>query len=228
MKRFLLIVVAAIAACLGFGAPSASAVEVPILGVHSHSHSYDSHAQPAALAGTATERGPSAYDHAATTHNAVVLRSDGALAGPSNAAPRAICACDAPVIPAQVDSAAGTTSGPTGANSGYLSSFELSRVAAKTAPELASGLERTGTALSKSDAFHRSVSWVVDNSAAQRFAIKGGDGVSRELYQLPGEVNGKSGVFEWIIDRSGSNPAINHQRFIPGGSVTGYPNQVVP
>lgn len=100
--------------------------------------------------------------------------------------------------------------------------------AAKATPELASGLERTGSALSRSDPFHRSVSWVVDNPAAQRFGIKGGDGVARDLYQLPGEVNGKSGVFEWIIDRSGTNPVINHQRFIPGGSVTGYPNQVVP
>jgi hypothetical protein len=101
-------------------------------------------------------------------------------------------------------------------------------VAADSAPELASGLERTGSALAKSDPFHRSVSWVVDNPAAQRFAIKGGDGVIRELYQIPGEVNGKSGVFEWIIDRSGSNPVVNHQRFIPGGSVTGFPNQVAP
>lgn len=102
------------------------------------------------------------------------------------------------------------------------------RVAAKTADELASGMGRTGSALTKSDPFHRSVSWVVDNPAAERFAIRGGDGVGRELYQLPGEVNGKSGVFEWIIDRSGSNPFINHQRFIPGGSITGVPNQVVP
>jgi len=30
---------------------------------------------------------------------------------------------------------------------------------------------------------------VVDNPAAQRFAIEGGDGVSRQLYQLPGELN---------------------------------------
>lgn len=37
-----------------------------------------------------------------------------------------------------------------------------------------------------------------------------------------------SGQVKWIIDRSGTNPVINHQRFIPGGSVTGYPNQVVP
>jgi filamentous hemagglutinin len=72
------------------------------------------------------------------------------------------------------------------------------------------------------------VSWVVDNPAAQQFTIKGGDGVARELYQLPGELNGKSGVFEWMIDRSGTNPVIRHQRFIPGGSITGYPNQVIP
>jgi RHS repeat-associated protein len=86
----------------------------------------------------------------------------------------------------------------------------------------ASTLERTGSAL-RDDVFHRSVSWVVDNPAAQRFLIKGGDGVRRDLYQLPGEVNGKPGVFEWIIDRSGT---ITHQRFIPGGNVTGFPNQV--
>lgn len=118
---------------------------------------------------------------------------------------------------------------PTGTKPLFMPTTPSARsVAAKSAPEMASGLERTGSALSKSDALHRSVSWVVDNPAAQRFAIKGGDGVGRELYQLPGEVNGKSGVFEWIIDRSGSNPVINHQRFIPGGSVTGFPNQVVP
>ena len=63
--------------------------------------------------------------------------------------------------------------------------------------------------------------------AAQHFAISGGDGVARDLYQLSGEVNGKSGVFEWIIDHSGADSVINHQRFIPGGSVSGYPNQVV-
>jgi hypothetical protein len=79
----------------------------------------------------------------------------------------------------------------------------------------------------KGDLFHRSVSWVVgvDDPSAQRFAITGGDGVARDLYQLPGELNGKPGVFEWIVDRSGTDPVIPHQRFIPGGSVTGWPNQ---
>lgn len=50
--------------------------------------------------------------------------------------------------------------------------------------------------------------------------------MKRELYQLKGGVNEKPGVFEWIIDRNGSNPVINHQRFIPGGSITGFENQV--
>jgi hypothetical protein len=64
------------------------------------------------------------------------------------------------------------------------------------------------------------------NPAAQRFSITGGGGgAQRSLYQLPGEVNGKAGIFEWIVDESGSNPVIDHQRFIPGGEVTGYPNQ---
>jgi hypothetical protein len=50
--------------------------------------------------------------------------------------------------------------------------------------------------------------------------------VQRMPYQLPGEGNGKPGVFEWILDDSGSSPVITHQRFIPGGGVSGYPNQV--
>jgi hypothetical protein len=87
-----------------------------------------------------------------------------------------------------------------------------------------SQMERVGSGL-KEDAYHRSTSWVVDNPAAQRFTIRGGDGVARELYQLPGAVNDKPGVFEWIVDRSGSEPVINHQRFIPGGRMTGLPNQ---
>jgi hypothetical protein len=88
-----------------------------------------------------------------------------------------------------------------------------------------SRVDRVGSAL-QDDPFHRSVSWVVDSPDAQQFAFTGGDGVQRLLYQLPGEVNGKPGVFEWILDETGSNPVITHQRFIQGGTVTGYPNQV--
>jgi filamentous hemagglutinin len=67
---------------------------------------------------------------------------------------------------------------------------------------------------------------VVDNPEAERFQITGGDGVQRTLYQLPGELNDKPGTFERIVDDSGDNPVITHQRFIFGDNVTGYPNQV--
>lgn len=42
------------------------------------------------------------------------------------------------------------------------------------------------------------------------------------LYQVPGSYRGRSGVFEWIVDRG----YVTHRRFIPGGIVTGFPNQV--
>lgn len=188
----------------------------------------DSHPARAASTNAASERGPPARYDRATTRDAIDRRSRGASARPGAVQTCAHSIYDIPSSLVHVDNRLGTTPGSAGSASGDLSLFQRDQDAAEDAPELASGIERTGSALAKSDPFHRSVSWVVDNPAAQRFAIKGGDGASRELYQLPGEVNGKSDVFEWIIDRSGSNPVINHQRFIPGGSVTGFPNQVVP
>ena len=78
----------------------------------------------------------------------------------------------------------------------------------------------------RDDPLHGATSWVVDDPAAPRFTIRGGNSVRRTLYQLPGEVNGKSGVFEWIVvDNPAGDPLITHQRFIPGGQVTGSPNQ---
>ena len=101
-------------------------------------------------------------------------------------------------------------------------------VVASVATEAESGamsqMERVGSGL-KDDPLHRATSWVVDDPAAQQFTITGGDGVQRTLYQLPGEVNGKTGVFEWIVDNSGTDSVITHQRFIPGGQVNGVPNQ---
>jgi hypothetical protein len=72
-----------------------------------------------------------------------------------------------------------------------------------------SQLERVSQGPAK-DAYHRATSWVVDDPAAQRFTITGDDGVVRELYYLPEEMNGKQGIFEWIVDSSGSRPVITH------------------
>jgi hypothetical protein len=90
--------------------------------------------------------------------------------------------------------------------------------------EACSQMDRVGTALEKSDVYHRATSWVVDDPAAQHFPTTGRDGVTRDLYQLPGEVNGEPGVFEWMVDRTGGRPVITHQRFKRGADVTGVPN----
>ncbi len=78
----------------------------------------------------------------------------------------------------------------------------------------------------KSDAYHMAGSFVVDDIATKGrfFTIKGADRVLRNLTQMEGTVNGQKGIFEWIINE---NNQLSHQRFIPGGKITGYPNQVV-
>lgn len=81
----------------------------------------------------------------------------------------------------------------------------------------------------KTDATHLAPRFVKDLAAdGQVFTIRGGDGVQRTLIQVLDSgngVNGQAGIYEWIIDENG---VVTHQRFIPGGSITGFPNQPVP
>jgi filamentous hemagglutinin len=98
-----------------------------------------------------------------------------------------------------------------------------------SSPEAANTIvnaERTGTAASKSDASHRSASYLTQEelSAGKTFTITGGDGVQRTLLQTEGGLNGTMGIYEYIIDTNG---AVSHQRFISNGVINGIPNQVV-
>ena len=52
------------------------------------------------------------------------------------------------------------------------------------------------------------------------FAIVGRDGVTRTLTQVPGELNGVTGRFEYIVD---SLKNLTHQMFVRGGSINGIP-----
>lgn len=105
---------------------------------------------------------------------------------------------------------------------------------------------RTGSALKPYDGQH-GFNDIIDNYAkdAQKFDIVGGDKVQRELYQIKGgqksyeykriydKTQGfdklervtvdQEGTFEWIVDPT---EGVTHRRFIPGGEITGKPNQV--
>ncbi len=84
---------------------------------------------------------------------------------------------------------------------------------------------RVGSAAYKSlnsiDAQHF-YSNIIDNYAsdAAKFTVKGADDVVRDLYQVSGSLNGKSGVFEWMVE----GIKIVHRRFIEGKVVNGIPN----
>jgi Putative peptidoglycan binding domain len=79
----------------------------------------------------------------------------------------------------------------------------------------------TGSAL-KDDINHRAASWMRDQAAENGsvFKITGGDGIQRTLIQMPGELNGTPGRFEYIVDGDGN---LTHQMFVEGGSINGVP-----
>ena len=82
---------------------------------------------------------------------------------------------------------------------------------------------RTGSAL-KTDSHHAFYD-IVDNFAqqAEKFIIKSGDSIIRELYQIEGSLNGQQGIFEWIVDPR-PNYGVTHRIFIKNGKITGRPN----
>ena len=78
-----------------------------------------------------------------------------------------------------------------------------------------------GSAL-KSDMAHRSASYMREVAATNgtNFIITGGDGVTRTLTQLLGELNGIAGRYEYIVD---SHKNLTHQMFVRGGVINGIP-----
>ena len=81
--------------------------------------------------------------------------------------------------------------------------------------------EPIGSAM-KNDPYHRAPSFVMDqiSSRGSVFRIKSGNG-DKTLIQTPGDVNGKAGRFEWIVNDQGK---LEHQVFVSNGSINGKPN----
>ena len=79
--------------------------------------------------------------------------------------------------------------------------------------------KRVGSAL-KADTYHRAASWLTISqlSKGKIYFINNGN---RILLQVRGTLNGKRGVFEYIIDEFGR---VCHQLFKVGGSINGRPN----
>jgi hypothetical protein len=103
---------------------------------------------------------------------------------------------------------------------------QFEKLKATLAQQEISSAEVVGSALKKGDSMHRAGSFVTKDIATKGrfFSIKGNDGLTHNLTQMKGEVNGKKGIFEWIVNAEGK---LTHQRFIPGGKITGLPNQKV-
>ena len=74
--------------------------------------------------------------------------------------------------------------------------------------------DRVGTALSKTDLYHRAGSFLTQFQLSKGTVsyITGGDKVQRILLQVEGAVNGVKGVFEYILQSDGT---VSHQLFTP-------------
>jgi len=98
-----------------------------------------------------------------------------------------------------------------------------SKMTASAAAKIISNAQRVGSALRNSDIYHRAASWLTQSQLAKGkvFSIIGNDGVKRTLLQVNGKLNGKKGIFEYIINEAGN---VSHQLFKVGGVINGKPN----
>ena len=100
--------------------------------------------------------------------------------------------------------------------------IQYEKLKASLAQEEALGSIPVGSAL-KSDPQHSIANQAIHGiQHGQHFTIKGADGNYYNLTQVIGSFNNQQGIFEYIVD---SGNKIKHQRFIPNGQITGYPNQ---
>ena len=98
----------------------------------------------------------------------------------------------------------------------------LSGAAAAAASRALAQAEPVGRALA-SDLFHRASTWMRDVAvrSGTHFSIQSGEGRA-VLTQVPGELNGMPGRFEYIVNRAGQ---LTHQLFVRGAPINGVPSK---
>lgn len=90
-----------------------------------------------------------------------------------------------------------------------------------SSPEIAKRIvnaERVGSGL-KSDIYHRAASYLTEEQLSKGKVFNLDN--NKILLQVEGSVNGKEGVFEYILDELGR---VTHQLFKEGGMINGIPN----
>jgi hypothetical protein len=95
----------------------------------------------------------------------------------------------------------------------------LATLSAPTLAQIIATAERVGSA-TKPDAYHRAASFLsqAQLAAGQLYTLTGGDGAAYSLFQVAGDLNGKTGTYEYIINEAGQ---ITHQMFVINGVVNG-------
>jgi hypothetical protein len=105
------------------------------------------------------------------------------------------------------------TLGAEGLEAAFTTSAEGGFAALKTANPVGSAL--------KTDVDHRAAFWMREAAAdhGHVFTVMGGDGVQRTLVQVPGELNGTAGRFEYLVNQGN----LEREMFVRGGSMNGVP-----
>ena len=68
--------------------------------------------------------------------------------------------------------------------------------------------------------YHRAASFVPEEQLAKgrTFTFTNGDGRKMTMLQTEGELNGTTGIFEYILNQKGQ---VEHQLFKPGAGIVG-------
>ena len=90
----------------------------------------------------------------------------------------------------------------------------------ESAAELIAKADRTGSAFQKTDPYHYAASFLSKEDLAKG-SVYSLDEDKKILLQVRGELNGKSGVFEYILEDNGQ---VSHQLFKENAVINGITN----